>query len=75
MSNEGPSEYDTFVDRVLDAQRHIARYSGLPYNYTVYINPAMLARLDGKLGRVVVPVVADASLADGEIVLRHEVRA
>lgn len=69
------SAWDKFIDRVIAAQRDIAKRGGAPHAFTVYVHPDHFKALEPYLSRSVLPVVPDERLGEGEIVLRHEVRA
>lgn len=67
--------WDDFMDRVIEAQRQIARGGGSPYRYAVYVATDYYVRLEPYLGRTGLPVYADPSMAGTAITLRHEVEA
>lgn len=70
-----PSDWDLFMDRVIDAQRAIAKHGSSPYQYTVYVAPDYYEALAPHMGRTVLLVKPDSQLAGTAIVLRHEVVA
>ena len=70
-----PSDWGLFMDRVIDAQRAIAKHGASPYQYTIYVAPEYYEALESHMERTILLVQPDSQLVGTAIVLRHEVRA
>lgn len=63
------------MDRVIAAQRDIARRGGSPYHYTIFVGTDYYAELLPYLANTSLSVERDPKMGGADISLRHEVRA